>query len=63
MIEWQIQFKLHITHRLPVGHESVAHPPSRGAVPADVREPPLVVAVGRAEGDLLDRLQGVHLSS
>ena len=44
------------THRLPVGHEPVAHPASRGAVPADVGEAPLVVAVGRAEGDLLDGL-------
>ena len=45
-----------LTHRLPVGHEAVAHPPARGAVPADVGEAPLVVAVGGAEGDLLDSL-------
>ena len=49
-----------LTHRLPVGHEAVAHPPARGAVPADVGEASLVVSVGRAEGDLLDGLQRVH---
>ena len=49
-----------LTHRLPVGHEPVAHPSPGGAVPADVGETPLEVAVGRAEGDLLDGLQRVH---
>ena len=34
----------------------MAHPPAGGAVPADVGESPLVVAVWRAEGDLLDGL-------
>ena len=45
-----------MTYRLFDGKESVAHPPARGAVPADVREPPLVVSVGGAEGHLLDGL-------
>lgn len=36
--------------------EPVAHPPTGRAVAADVAEAPLVVAVGRAEGDLLDGL-------
>ncbi len=51
-----IALALRPPHRLPDGHEPVAHPPPRGPVAADVGEPPLVVAVGGAEGDLLDGL-------
>ena len=34
----------------------MTHPPSGGSISADVREAAVVVPIGRAERDLLDRL-------
>ncbi|CAN8007109.1 unnamed protein product [Ixodes pacificus] len=42
--------------RVPDGQEAVAHSAPDGAVPADVREAPVVVAVGGAERHLLNGL-------
>lgn len=44
------------SYRVFNGHETVADPASRGAVPADVRERPLKVPVRSAERNLLYRL-------
>ena len=44
------------SYRLSDGHEPVAHPSPRRPVPADVGESALKVAIGGAEGDLLDGL-------
>ena len=56
LISQQNRNKTNATNRLFGGEERVAQPPPRRAVPADVRERAVVVAVGGAERHLFDGL-------